>query len=236
MCDGEQHSHSNSDFSDTISIRVKDKHFNVPRNLLTTTSTFFDEELSHSEPKKFSLVLDDIDDVLFNTFINILLESHFSTTFRIRKDNDGRCVSCLCLLKLWKLSRRFNSHRMRFLAEEALRTQHLDKFTPKDWESYYVKITEGRVHQIVLGLEEGYTFCRVDSIPFEEEFVTACANCPGQVVATHFDHLDPDFKAEVVKRFAIRVADPTVTQRMLAQRKRHYEDESEPEVSKKSRS
>lgn len=237
MWDGEQHLHSNSDFSDTISIRVKDKYFNVPRNLLTTTSTFFDEELNHSEPKKFFLVLDDIDDVVFNTFVNMLLEPHFSTTFRIREHNDGRNSSCIFLLKLWKLSHRFNSHRVCFLAEEALRTQYLDKFTPKKWESYYVKYTKARARQNLLGLQECYALCKDGSIPFEEEFVTAGANCPGQMLATHFDHLDPDFRAEVMKRFAARVADPRLALRRCkwVQTKRDHENESELKISKKRR-
>lgn len=235
MCDGEQHLHSNSDFSDTISIRVKDKYFNVPRNLLTTTSTFFDEELSHSEPKKFFLVLDDIDDVLFNTFVNMLLEPHFSTTFRIREHNDGRNLSCHFLLKLWKLSHRFNSHRMCFLAQEALRTQYLDTFTPKKWDAYYVKYTKARARQNLLELQKCYALCKDESIPFEEEFVIAVANCPGQMLATQFDHLDPDFRAEVMKRFATRVADPRLDQRKCAQRKRDHENESELKILKKRR-
>lgn len=231
LCDGEQHSHSSSDFADIICIRVKDKHFNVPRNLLTTTSTFFDEELSYSEPKKFFLVLDDIDPVIFNTFINLLLEPYFLTSFRICQHNDRYGVSCKFLLKLWKLSNRFNNHRMCFLAEEALKTQYLAKSTPKMWESFYVKNTEARVRRNLLGLQECYALCKDGSIPFEEEFVIACANCPGQMLATHFDHLDLEFKAEVMKRFATRVADP-----MVAQRKRDHEDERELKVLKKRRS
>jgi hypothetical protein len=235
--DGEDHSHSSSDFTDTISIRVKDKYFNVPRDLLIANSTFFDEVLSHSEPKKFFLVLDDIDADLFNTFVNMLFESYSSTTFKIRSRNDlSRGPPCRFLLRLWKLSHRFNSHRMCLLAEEALKIKHLAKRTPSNWETYYVNNTEANVRQQLLNMQECYTICKDESIPFEEEFVTACANCPGQVVAAHFDHLDPGFKAEVVRSFAIRVADPNVAQRKLVQRKREHEDESESKGLKKRRS
>lgn len=110
-------------------------------------------------------------------------------------------------------------------------TQYFASITPDRWEMVYVEHTEADVRQQLLALQECYTLCKDESIPFEEQIVTACANCPGQIVAAHFDHLDPGFKAEVVKSFAMRVADPK-----LAQRKRDHADESETKVSKKRRS
>lgn len=111
-----------------------------------------------------------------------------------------------------------------------MKTQYFVKYTPTDWERIYVNQTEASVRKHVLALQGFYNTCREESIPFEKEFVLACANCPGQVVAAHFDCLEPGFKAEVVKSFAIRVADPNV-----AQRKRARDDDGEPEVSNKKR-
>lgn len=134
------------------------------------------------------------------------------------------------LLRLWQLSHHFNSFRMCLLAEEALTTQYFLRFTAQKWDSAYVHSTEARTRKKLLALQKCYLLCKDESIPFAEEFVTACAKCPGQMVATYFDHLDPDFKAEVFKSFAIRVADPDVTQR-----KRVREDNSESRAFKKRR-
>lgn len=228
------HSRSSSDFTDTVTIRVREKYFKVPRDLLITTSIFFDEELSYSTPPKFFLVLDDVDVKLFNTWINVLFESSFSPGFRIRSQNSSSAGSWTTnmefLLRLWQLSHRFNSFRMCLLAEEALTTQYFLRFTAQQWEAAYVQSTEARVRKILLALQKCYTLCKAESIPFAEEFVTSCAKCPGQMVATYFDHLEPDFRAEVVKSFAIRVADPEVTQR-----KRVREDNSESKAFKKRR-
>ncbi|KAI7776662.1 hypothetical protein LA080_004692 [Diaporthe eres] len=222
------------DFTDTITIRVRDKYFKVPRDLLTATSVFFDEELSYSTPKKFFLVLDDIDADLFNTYINVLFKSAFSPGFRLRSHNVPSVASSTAyikfLLRLWQLSRRLNSFRMCLLAEEALTSQYFAKFTAKQWEVAYVKCTEAHMRQRLLALQKCYTLCKNESIPFEEEFVTACAKCPGQMVATYFDHLEPGFRAEVVKTFAFRIADPGVTEK-----KRAREDGDESKTLKKRR-
>ncbi|KAG8164973.1 hypothetical protein KVR01_005248 [Diaporthe batatas] len=218
-------------FTDTISIRVKNKYFNVPRDLLIANSTFFDDALNHSVPRKFFLVLDDIDADIFNFFINVLFESSCSTTYKITNPNasfSGHGVQSL--LRLWKLSNRFVNLRICLLVEEALQKHCFGKYTPEAWESFYVQRTDDWLCRRLLGLQQCYTICKDESIPFEEDFVIACANCPGQVVASLFDHLDPDFKTEVVKSFAIRVADPKV-----AQRKRAHEDEGESQVPKKRR-
>lgn len=201
---------------------------------MTATSVFFDEELSYSTPKKFFLVLDDVDADLFNTYINVLFKSAFSPGFRLRNHNALSIASSTTnikfLLRLWQLSHRLNSFRMCLLAEEALTSQYFAKFTAKQWEMAYVKCTEAHMRQILLALQKCYTLCKDESIPFEEEFITACAKCPGQMVATYFDHLDPGFRAEVVKTFALRMADPEVTQK-----KRVREDGDESKALKKRR-
>lgn len=231
VCNGQDRSHWSSNFTDTISIRVKDKYFNVPRDLLVANSTFFDDALSHSEPKKFFLVLDDIDADLFNLFVNVLLESSFSTKYRIPEGRGPFCgLTCASLLRLWKLSHRFNNQKIRLLVEEALKTEWFQRLTPKNWEVIYVDGTEAWVREVVLGLQRCYTICKKESIPFEKELVLMCANCPGQVVAAHFEYLEPDFKTEVVKSFATRVADPQVVKR-----KRDHEDEGKSNDPKKRR-
>lgn len=223
-----------SDFTDIITIRVKEKYFKVPRDLLTSTSIFFDEELSYTDPKRFFLTIDDIDAELFNTYINVLFESAFSTGFRIRNHNvsttEGWTADIELLLRLWQLSKRFESFRMCLVTEEALTTQYFRKLTAQRWEKVYVKYTEGHIRQILLALQKCYTFCKDESIPFATNFVAACAHCPGQMVATYLDHLDPGFRAEIVKSFAIRLADPEV-----ARRKRVREDEGEPRPCKRRR-
>lgn len=213
---------------------MRDKYFKVPRDLLTATSIFFDEELNYSTPKRFFLVLDDIDSDLFNTYINVLFESAFSPGFRIRRHTLSSPPSWIShiefLLRLWQLSKRLNSFRMCLLTEEALTTQYFANFTAQRWEMAYVKSTEAHMRQILLVLQKCYTLCKVESIPFADDFVTACATCPGQMVATYFDHLDPGFRTEVVKCFAMRAADPEVTKR-----KRAREDEGESKAFKKRR-
>lgn len=231
MCKRVDHSQWSSDFTDTISIRVKEKYFNVPRDLLIANSTFFDDALKHSVPKKFFLILDDIDADIFNFFINVLFESSCSATYKMSNPNASICGrGPQSLLRLWKLSNRFKNLRICLLVEEALKTKYFGKCTPEVWESLYVQRSEDWVRRQLLGLQRCYKICKDESIPFEKEIVTTCGNCPGQVVAAHFDHLDPDFKAVVVKSFATRVADPKV-----AQRKRDHEDEGESKVSKKRR-
>lgn len=86
------------------------------------------------------------------------------------------------------------------------------------------------MRQVLLALQKCYTLCENESIPFSKEFVTACAKCPGQMVATYFDHLDPGFRAEVAKTFALRMADPEVTQK-----KRVREDDDDSKALKKRR-
>lgn len=223
-----------SDFTDAITIRVKDKYFKVPRDLLTTTSVFFDEELNYSTPKKFFIVIDDVNAELFNTYINVLFESSFRRNFKIRRRNASSPASGTAniefLLRLWKLSHRFNNFDVCLLTEEALIKEYFAKFTAQRWEIAYVRSTKARLRQILLALQRCYTLCKDESIPFAKEFVAACAKCPGQVVATCFDHLDPGFRAAVVNLFAIRVPDPEA-----AQRKRAREDDSELKASKKRR-
>ncbi|KAJ0121253.1 hypothetical protein J7T55_008416 [Diaporthe amygdali] len=224
-----------SDFTDTVTIRAEQKFFKVPRALLIATSVFFAEELNQGEPKKFFLVLDDLDVELFNIYVNLLFESAFAPKFRIR----GRHLSSArtfpgyidLLLRLWQLCLRFRNSNLRLCVEEALMTQYFGEFTAEQWETVYVKFPEAHMRQLLSKLQRGYTMCVNESIPFAQDFVTACAKCPGQVVATCFDHLDPGFKAEVVKAFALRVADPKVTQR-----KRRCQEETEPKVLKKRQS
>ncbi|POS80736.1 hypothetical protein DHEL01_v200876 [Diaporthe helianthi] len=219
------------DFTDTVSIRVKDKYFNVPRDLLVANSNFFDDALSHGEPKKFFLVLDDVDADIFNFFINVLLESSFSTTYKMSQHNaSSRCRGTQSFLRLWKLSHRFNNRVVCALAEEALRTQCFESSTPEYWEQRYIRNTEAWMQRRVRGMQQCYNLCKEESIPFERDFVIVCANCPGQVVADHFDQLDPGFRAEVMKTFAIRMADPQVTKR-----KRDHEDEGKRNASGKRR-
>lgn len=213
---------------------MKEKYFKVPRDLLTATSIFFDEELNYCTPRKFFLVLDDIDAKLFNTYINVLLESSFSPRYRIRKRNgsspaDGT-VNIKFLLRLWRLSKRLDSYVVCLLAEEALISQYFVKFTAQRWKSAFVKSTETRMRHLLSALQKCYTLCKAESIPFAEEFIIACAKCPGQMMATYFDHLDPDFRAEVMKCFAIRAADSKANQR-----KRVRKDDSEFKALKKRR-
>lgn len=201
---------------------------------MTTTSVFFDEELNYTTPRKFFMVLDHVNADLFNTYINVLFESAFRRNFKIRRRNASSTASGTAniefLLRLWKLSHRFSNFNVCLLTEEALIKEYFAKFTAQRWEIAYVKCTEARMRQILLALQKCYTLCKDESIPFAKEFIAACAKCPGKMVATYFDHLDPGFRAAVVNLFAIRVPDPEV-----AQRKRVREDDSEFKASKKRR-
>jgi hypothetical protein len=182
-------------------------------------------------PKKFFLVLDDVDADVFNSYINTVLQSSLVPTFNIPNPNDPtRVPTCIFLLRLWKLSQRFDNHGICSLAEDALRVHYFKKTSPEHWETMYVTKTEAWIYRQLLAMQRYYTLCKNESIPFEDAFVTACSNCPGQVIAAHFEDLDPDFRADVMKSFAIRVADPK-----LAKRKRDHEDESETKVSRKRR-
>lgn len=201
---------------------------------MTTTSVFFDEELNYNTPQKFFIVLDDVNAELFNTYINVLFESAFRRKFRIRRHNapstTNGTTNIEFLLRLWKLSHRLDSFKMCRLTEEALITEYFAKFTAQRWEVAYTRSTEGRMRRILLAMQKCYTLCKDESIPFEEEFITACAKCPGQMVANYFDHLDPGFRAAVVNLFSLRVPDPEV-----ALGKRVREDSSEFKASNKRR-
>lgn len=233
QCVGKDHSHSCRDFTDTVTIQVKHKYFHVPRDILVTNSVFFSEELGHDKPYKFFLVLDDVNVELFNIYINVLFELSSVPDLRLRTTLSAKTwlATIEFLLRLWQLSFRLTSFGVRFLVEEALRTQYFEQFTAAKWQGTYVDFSADQIRALLSKLQRGYEFCINELIPFQHEFVTACAKCPGQVVATCFDHLDPGFRAEVIKSFALRVADPKVTEK-----KRKNERKSERKAPKKRRS
>lgn len=193
-------------------IAVHGKEFFVHADLLCRNSEYFTRCLrgGFAEAETQRVVLDD-DDVTvedFGLWVDLLYRHHFQKpdTFVLRKEETGGTLSTKQILTLWKLSDRFMNRTLAALAEESL--QHrLSLYSVEQWRKLYRTRPSADIKSRVSRLQDAYRYCCDQQLPFVEDIVIACANCPPQVYGDCVPLLEPDFMMLVSKRMILAQAD-----------------------------
>lgn len=144
----------------------------------------------------------------FGLWVDLLYRSHFQKpdTFVLRKEETGGTLSTMQILTLWKLSDRFLHRPLAALAEESL--QHrLSLYSVEQWRKLYRTRPSSDIKSRVSRLQDAYRYCCDQELPFVNDLVAACANCPAQVYAECAALLEVDFMMQVSQRMIMAHAD-----------------------------
>ncbi|CAK7210788.1 hypothetical protein SCUCBS95973_000907 [Sporothrix curviconia] len=192
-------------------IAINGREFYIHAELLCKHSDYFTRCLrggfAEAETQRVE-INDDISVDDFGLWIDLLYRSHFQKpdTFVLRKEETGGTLSTMQILTLWKLSDRFLHKPLAALAEESL--QHrLSLYSVEQWRKLYRTRPASDIRSRVSRLQDAYRFCCDQDLPFVNDIVTACANCPAQVYADCASLLEVDFMMLVSQRMIMAHAD-----------------------------
>lgn len=225
----------------TISV-VGGVKFYVHKTVLTQNSTYFDKALNGCflEGTTKSINFDDIDAETFGNYVNVLYQAVLTREFTLHdmKVSSGSQTyyssQLKYLLRFWQLADRFLDPKMKAVAENCIDLR-LGHFSVSSWNEYYECSATKTKHLVNRfgNLQHAFSFCKLMNIPYQDQLVTALANCPPQVFAEHVEPLNEDFKTAVTKAFALRFVgcqaskDTVKTKKMVFAKKRKLSENSE---------
>ena len=193
-------------------IAINGTEFFVHTDLLCKHSDYFTRCLrgsfAEAETQRVEINDDDISADDFGLWVDLLYRSHFQKpdTFVLRKEETGGTLSTMQILTLWKLSDRFLHKPLAALVEESL--QHrLSLYSVEQWRKLYRTRPASDIRSRVSRLQDAYRYCCDQELPFVNDIVTACANCPAQVYADCVSLLEVDFMMLVSQRMIMAHAD-----------------------------
>lgn len=193
-------------------VSVHGSNYTVHSDLLCRESEYFKGCLrgSFSEAETQTVVIDDedisVDD--FGLWVDLLYRVYFSKpgAFVLRKEEMGGTLSTMQLLTLWKLSDRFLNKPLAAIVHESL--QHrLGLYSVQQWRKLYRTRPAQDIKSRVSRLQDAYRYCCEQSLPFTDDIVDACANCPPQVYDSSVAILDKEFMEQVSRRMIMAHAD-----------------------------
>ncbi|CAK7265668.1 hypothetical protein SEPCBS119000_001630 [Sporothrix epigloea] len=192
-------------------VAINGSEFFIHADLLCEHSDYFSRCLrgSFAEAKKQRIEINDdisVDD--FGLWVDMLYRLHFHRpeTFLLRKEETGGALSTMQILVLWKLSDRFLHQPLAGIACESL-LHRLSLYSVEQWRKLYRTRPATDIRARVRRLQEAYRYCCDQDLPFINEIVTACANCPAQVYAECAPLLEVDFMMLVSQRMIMAHAD-----------------------------
>jgi hypothetical protein len=191
-----------------VTVKVQGEVFHVHKELLVKDSLYFEKALNGSflEGQTQEVVLDDILPADFGFYIDIVYRSFFIKKFVMRKEETGDSLSTKQILTFWQLSDRFLNNRLRDIAKESLE-HRLSLYSEQSWRKIYQKRPSSDIEGRIVRLQDAYNQCINSSLPFEEDIIDACANCPPQVYADCVHVMEPDFMALVSQKMIMKHAD-----------------------------
>lgn len=154
---------------------------------------------------------DDVTAKEFGLYVDTLYRSSFHKDFRLHSTNELKLRPCEEYLALWKLSDRFQSQRIRNLAQDAL-DDLTSKLTVARWEEWYKcpGVPDHILEQVVSILQKAFKFCQEFNIPWQDSFVEAASTMPAQLFTELYDKLDMDFRTSVMKKMFKRYEKPNL--------------------------
>lgn len=211
-----QHSEDKTDWrSKPLSIAtvaINGSEFYLHADLLCEHSDYFSRCLrgsfAEAETQRIEFNGDEISVDDFGLWVDLLYRSHFqkAETFVLRKESTGGTLSTMQILTLWKLSDRFMHKPLAALASESL-LHRLSLYSVEQWRKLYRTRPASDIRARVSRLQVAYRYCCDQELPFINDIVTACANCPAQVYAECASLLEVDFMMLVSQRMIMAHAD-----------------------------
>lgn len=184
----------------------------IHASLLCKNSDYFTRCLrggfAEAETQRVEINDDDLSAEDFGLWVDLLYRSHFQKpdSFVLRKEETGGTLSTMQILTLWKLSDRFMNRVLAQMAEESL--QHrLSLYSVEQWRKLYRTRPSNDIRSRVSRLQDAYRYCVEQELPFVDDIVNACANCPAQVYFECAPLLEVDFMMRVSQRMIMAHAD-----------------------------
>ncbi|ERT01290.1 hypothetical protein HMPREF1624_02532 [Sporothrix schenckii ATCC 58251] len=193
-------------------IVVSGREFFIHANLLCKESDYFTRCLrggfAEAETQRIEINDEDVSVEDFGLWVDLLYRSHFQKpeTFLLRKEETGGTLSTMQILTLWKLSDRFMNRTLAAMAEESLH-HRLSLYSVEQWRKLYRTRPSSDIRSRVSRLQDAYHYCCDQELPFVDDIVAACANCPAQVYADCASLFEVDFMMLVSQRMIMAHAD-----------------------------
>ncbi|CAK7263906.1 hypothetical protein SEPCBS57363_000810 [Sporothrix epigloea] len=193
-------------------VAINGSEFHIHADLLCKHSDYFSRCLrgnfAEAETQRIEIDGDEISVDDFGLWVDLLYRSHFqkAETFVLRKESTGGTLSTMQILTLWKLSDRFLHKPLADLASESL-LHRLSLYSVEQWRKLYRTRPASDIRARVSRLQVAYRYCCDQELPFIDDIVTACANCPAQVYAECASLLEVDFMMLVSQRMIMAHAD-----------------------------
>lgn len=175
-----------------------------------------------------SINLQDVQPDCLTEYLQFLQKSVYTRPLELTTDQS--LYPLVKLLNLWTVAFRLWDRGSLAIVRVSL-GQRWETMSVEGWYGLYLSTPDAGLKERVLHLQEAYKLCKDRFIPFEQNVVTACANCPPQVFANVFAGLElgAEFRARVTKVFALRHVDPELT------KKRKSAEEQSPMTPEKMR-
>ncbi|KIH92752.1 hypothetical protein SPBR_02518 [Sporothrix brasiliensis 5110] len=193
-------------------IMVNGREFFIHANLLCKESDYFTRCLrggfAEAETQRIEINDEDVSVEDFGLWVDLLYRSHFQKPekFLLRKEETGGTLSTMQILTLWKLSDRFMNRTLAAMAEESLH-HRLSLYSVEQWRKLYRTRPSSDIKSRVSRLQDAYHYCCDQELPFVNDIVAACANCPAQVYADCASLFEVDFMMLVSQRMIMAHAD-----------------------------
>ncbi|EFW98453.1 hypothetical protein CMQ_4305 [Grosmannia clavigera kw1407] len=194
---------------------VRGQEFWLHAELLCRQSDYFAGALrggfTEASTQRVELDGDDMTADDFGLWADMLYRVHFHRvgSFVLRKEETGGSLSTRQILTLWQLSDRFLHRPLAALTKESLH-HRLGLYSVEQWRRLYRSRPATDIRARVGRLQDAYRQCVEHGLPFGDDIVVACANCPPQVYADCIDLLDADFMALVSRRMILAHADDSL--------------------------
>lgn len=193
-------------------IAINGSEFFVHANLLCKESEYFAcclrGSFAEASTQRIEVNDEDLAAEDFGLWVDLLYRVHFQRpgTFVLRKEETGGTLSTMQILVLWRLSDRFMHAPMAALAEESLR-HRLSLYSVDQWRKLYRTRSAAEIKARVGRLQDAYRYCCDKNLPFGNDLVAACANCPAQVYSVCAPMLEADFMMLVSEKMIMAHAD-----------------------------
>lgn len=190
--------------------------FSFHKDVLIENSLYFEKALNGNfiESQTQSIDLDDIDAETFGLYASLVYPAAAINRSLSLSDvwTTGKTTKFPWkdILRLWQLADRFLNQKIMLIVRFEL-DKRFGELSIDRWLGRYQNTKWSYIKAYVAGLNAAYRLCDLEGIPFQQRFIDGLGNCPPQILAECVEELDDDFKSAVVKKFALRLADPDVT-------------------------